>query len=266
MKPIIQCDFDGTIVTNNISLLLRERFAHKRWRAIESEYVAGKISVEESNRRQFRLIRESEEVLGTFARQHAVVRPGFEDFVRYCQSSGARLVLVSSGLDFYIESALTSLSLPRIEVLCARTVFQPDGVLVEYFDPGGAPVRDGFKLRCLKSLRKQGSPIVYIGDGLSDVEPARNADCVFATGSLRGLLSAASIHCYHFSSFEQITSALAPAITAISASECYIGSSHIGHESSCLGERLTRSTPAFLGIGPSRSQSLILGPTKKPEK
>ena len=50
---IIQCDFDGTIIRNNLSVLIRERFAPDAWRAIEVDYLEGRITVEESNKRQF---------------------------------------------------------------------------------------------------------------------------------------------------------------------------------------------------------------------
>jgi len=50
---IIQCDFDGTIIENNLSVLIREYFAPEAWRAIETDYLEGRITVEESNRRQF---------------------------------------------------------------------------------------------------------------------------------------------------------------------------------------------------------------------
>jgi len=47
------------------------------------------------------LIKEPEERLQAFVRQHIELRPGFVEFVRYCQESAIPFAIVSSGLDFY---------------------------------------------------------------------------------------------------------------------------------------------------------------------
>ncbi len=60
---IIQCDFDGTITTNNISVIIRERFAPSEWRKMEEDYFNGKFTVEQSNIAQYRLVTETKETL-----------------------------------------------------------------------------------------------------------------------------------------------------------------------------------------------------------
>ena len=55
---IIQCDFDGTIISNNLSVLLRERYACGDWQKIDSDYLHGHLTVEQSNKLQFALIKE----------------------------------------------------------------------------------------------------------------------------------------------------------------------------------------------------------------
>jgi len=60
---LIQCDFDGTIIRNNMSVLLRENFARGDWRQIEAAYMQRSLTVEESNRQQYRLIRQSRKKL-----------------------------------------------------------------------------------------------------------------------------------------------------------------------------------------------------------
>ena len=63
---IIQCDFDGTIIKNNLSVLLRETFAQGDWQSIESDYLLGQLTVEQSNRLQFTFIKEPKEKLQEF--------------------------------------------------------------------------------------------------------------------------------------------------------------------------------------------------------
>ena len=203
---IIQCDFDGTIIVNNMSLLLREQFARSDWRAIETDYLAGRLTVEESNRRQYLMIKEPREVLESFVTRNIKLRPGFLEFVSHCRVSGFRLAIVSSGLDFYVETVLKNIGLPEMEVYCAQTFFGQDGITVQYMDPKGHPVTDGFKQRCLTWLRSQGGPIAYIGDGLSDLDAATGADYAYATNHLHRLLEEASVPHYPFSTFTEILS------------------------------------------------------------
>ena len=198
---IIQCDFDGTITRNNLSVLLRENFAHGDWQKIDSDYLHGHLTVEQSNKLQFVLIKEPEEKLQEFVRQHIEVKPGFLEFVDYCQESAIPFVIVSSGLDFYIETVLAEIGMPDLELHCGQTSFGNDGIIVSYHDPEGNIINEGFKKRYLTSLKKRGKNIIYIGDGLSDLEAARDANHVFATRHLLELLTVESVLYSAFSDF-----------------------------------------------------------------
>jgi len=198
---IIQCDFDGTIITNNVSVLLREKFATGNWQKIENDYLQGYLTVEQSNKLQYALIKEPKEKLQDFVRLHFELRPGFLEFARYCWDTGISLIIISSGLDFYIETVLTHIGMPNLELHCGQTSFGKDGITVTYRDPKGEIINDGFKRKYLTSLKKRDRRVIYIGDGLSDLEAARNADLVFATGHLLRLLSTGPVACRAFSDF-----------------------------------------------------------------
>ncbi len=198
---IIQCDFDGTIIRNNLSVLLREKYACGDWQKIDSDYLHGRITVEQSNKLQFALIKEPKERLQAFVRQHIELRPGFVEFVRYCQESAIPFAIVSSGLDFYIEPVLVEIGMPDLELHCGRTSFSRGGIDVAYYDPVGNIVSEGFKKKYLTWLKKRGTNIIYLGNGLSDFEAAREADHVFATGHLLDLLNTHSIERSAFSDF-----------------------------------------------------------------
>ena len=201
---IIQCDFDGTIIRNNLSVLLREKYARGDWQRIDSDYLHGRLTVEQSNRLQFAFIKEPEEKLREFVRQHIELRPGFVEFVRYCHQSAIPIVIVSSGLDFYIEPVLVEIGMPDFELHCGRTSFGKDGIIVSYYDPEGNIINKGFKRKHLSSLKKRDNNVVYIGDGLSDLEAACQADHVFATGHLLDLLSSEPVVCSGFSDFHDL--------------------------------------------------------------
>lgn len=201
---LIQCDFDGTIIRNNLSVLLREEFARGDWQTIESRYLQGQLSVEQSNQLQYALIRETRDRLQEFVSHHIEVRPGFAEFIHYCQQKAIQFVIVSSGLDFYIETVLAQIGLSHLEVYCGRTVFTEDGITVSYTDPQGKAIDRGFKTVYLDWLRKRAPSLIYIGDGLSDLAPARRADHVFATGHLARLLRAEAVAYHSFADFHDL--------------------------------------------------------------
>jgi 2-hydroxy-3-keto-5-methylthiopentenyl-1-phosphate phosphatase len=210
---IIQCDFDGTIITDNLSVLLRQHFADEKWRQMEAEYMKGLHTVEQSNARQYLLVKEAEAGLRSFARQNTRPRPGFSDFVDYCRKHGLRFVIVSSGLDFYIKAALDEMGLAELELYCACCAFHHTGIHVSYTDPEGNAVDSGFKESYLQWLKNQNEELVYIGDGLSDLDAALKADHVFATGHLAVLLDKKGAKFTRFHDFHDVHKGVSEILT-----------------------------------------------------
>ena len=93
-------------------------------------------------------------------------------------------MIVSNGLDFYIGATLKDLGLENIEVHAAQAYFHPGGMEVQYMGPDGKRLEDGVKEAYTKSFLKLGYRVIYIGNGDSDVAPAKYAHHVFATGEL----------------------------------------------------------------------------------
>ena len=96
------------------------------------------------------------------------------------------------------------IGMQNLELHCGQTSFGEDGIVVSYTDPEGNIINEGFKKRYLNWLKKRDNYITYIGDGLSDLEAARNADHVFATDHLLRLLNTDSIACSAFSDFHDL--------------------------------------------------------------
>jgi 2-hydroxy-3-keto-5-methylthiopentenyl-1-phosphate phosphatase len=112
------------------------------------------------------------------------VRAGFHELVSYCLGKGFRLVIVSNGLEFYIRAVLKDLRLRNIEVYAAQASFHPEGMKVQYVGPDGKRLEDSFKEAYTQAFLKLGYRVIYIGNGDSDVAPAKYAHHVFATGDL----------------------------------------------------------------------------------
>jgi len=184
MKTLVQCDFDGTVTEEDTSFFLLDAFAQGDWRRLLREYKEHRISVGEFNTKAFAMVGADEPTLLEALEGKIKVRAGFHELVNYCRRRGFRLVIVSNGLDFYIEATLKGLGLKNIEVHAAQASFRLEGMKVQYVGPDGKRLEDGVKEAYTKSFLKLGYRVIYVGNGDSDFAPAKYAHHVFATGEL----------------------------------------------------------------------------------
>ena len=204
MKTLVQCDFDGTITEEDISFLLLDAFAQGDWRRLLQKYKEGRISVGEFNTRAFAMVKADKDRLLEALEGSVKVRAGFRGLVNYCLRQGFRLVIVSNGVDFYIESVLKDLGLKDLEVHAAQASFHPEGMKVQYVGPDGKRLEDGFKEAYIQSFLKLGYRVIYIGNGDSDAAPARYAHHVFATGDLLAYNKENNLHFGPFNDFRDV--------------------------------------------------------------
>jgi len=184
MKTLVQCDFDGTVTEEDASFFILDAFAQGDWRRLLREYKEHRISVGEFNTKAFAMVKDDKPTLLEALKGKVKVRTGLHELVNYCLKKGFRFVIVSNGLDFYIKAVLKDLGLDSIEVHAAQASFHPEGMKVQYVGPDGERLEDGFKEAYIKSFLKLGYRVIYMGNGDSDVAPAKYAHHVFATGEL----------------------------------------------------------------------------------
>lgn len=204
MKTLIQCDFDGTVTEEDISFVLLDAFARGDWRRLLRDYKEHKISVGEFNTGAFALVEADERRLLEALPGRFKVRAGFHELVAYCLEKGLRLVIVSNGLDFYIRAVLKDLGLRELEVHAAEASFHPAGMKVRYVGPDGEKLNDGFKEVYVESFLRLGYRVIYIGNGDSDVAPAKYAHHVFATGDLLAYSRENNLNCRPFKDFRDV--------------------------------------------------------------
>jgi 2-hydroxy-3-keto-5-methylthiopentenyl-1-phosphate phosphatase len=204
MKTLIQCDFDGTITKEDASFLLLDKFAQGDWGRLFQQYREQKISVGEFNTRAFAMVKADKHRLLGALEGNVKVRAGFHELVSYCLEKGLRLVIVSNGLDFYIRAVLSESGLGDLEMHAAQASFHPTGMKVRYVGPDGKTVDDGFKDAYIESFLRLGSRVVYIGNGDSDIAPAKRAHRVFATGDLLAYSRESNLDCKPFTDFREV--------------------------------------------------------------
>jgi 2-hydroxy-3-keto-5-methylthiopentenyl-1-phosphate phosphatase len=204
MKILVQSDFDGTITEEDASFFLLDAFAQGDWRRLLRQYKEHRISVGEFNTRAFAMVKADKHRLLEALQGNVKVRAGFHELVDHCLEKGLRFVVVSNGLDFYVRAVLEELGLGDLEVHAAQAFFRPAGMKVRYIGPDGKMVNDGFKEAYVESFVRQGYRVIYIGNGDSDVGPAKHADRVFATGDLLAYRKENDLNCKPFNDFREV--------------------------------------------------------------
>jgi 2-hydroxy-3-keto-5-methylthiopentenyl-1-phosphate phosphatase len=205
---IIQSDFDGTITEEDVSFALLDAFAQGDWREWLEQYRQNKIAVGEFNTRAFAMVKATRAELLKVARDKVRLRAGLHELINYCRRQGFRFVIVSNGLDFYITTILKDTGLEDIEVHAAKTRFYRSGLKVQYISPANTQLLSGFKEAYTKVLLKQDQRLVYVGNGPSDVAPARYAHHVFARdGMLDGCMEI-GLDCTPFNDLNDIVRGL----------------------------------------------------------
>ena len=207
-KTLVQCDFDGTITKEDVSFLLLDAFADGDWRQLLTEYIEGKIPVGYFNTKAFAMVKADRQAMVELARRKVEIRPGFNRLLDCCRQNSFPLVIVSNGLDFYIEAILKDVGAEAIEVFAAQTRFSPSGLEVKYVGPDGSQLQKGFKEAYTRLFLGRGYQVVYVGNGPSDMPAAELAYRTFATDELLTLCKEANHSCIPFTDLNDVVEGL----------------------------------------------------------
>jgi 2,3-diketo-5-methylthio-1-phosphopentane phosphatase len=189
------CDFDGTITTVDATDVLLEHFALPAWKEWEARWTSGEVGSRDCMTRQVELVRASRATLVRFA-ESLPVDAGIVELSRRCSERGARLWVVSDGLDLVARAVLGRLGLAHIPVFANRLV--PRGVETwtlasPYASPRCESGAGTCKCEVAGLLERPQGPGILIGDGRSDRCAAEKMSTVYAKGSLRNWCASRNI-------------------------------------------------------------------------
>src|SRR2546426_12140234 len=102
IKPIIFCDFDGTITQIDVTDLILTELAHPSWREVEQEGVRGAVGSRERLERQMALVETSETELNALL-DCGPVDPPLEKFYRFVGRRKLPLHVFSAGFYYVIR-------------------------------------------------------------------------------------------------------------------------------------------------------------------
>jgi 2-hydroxy-3-keto-5-methylthiopentenyl-1-phosphate phosphatase len=190
-RSLVITDFDGTLSLTDVGYEVLLKFSRQGWDDIDRDYCEGRIGSKEAYGRICAILGGTREDMLQFVAENTVIDPHFKEFYAFCRKNGIDVRVVSDGLDFYIDFILRRHGLSDIPFFCNVMTFD-DGKprSIEFPHANETCNKCGTcKSSILESCRAGYGKIVYVGDGYSDLCPARKADLVFAKGILWTRLS-----------------------------------------------------------------------------
>ncbi len=177
-------DFDGTLSVRDTVDAMLERFAGPEWEAVEQEWLDGQITAVQCMQKQLRMVKSDHVTLEKFFRSiqlDATFLPFYQHVSKF-----SKVAIVSDGLDHAIKVAMKNAALPELPVYANKLHFVPNGIDISW--PHKSPTCKAgngvCKCAVARDLSGGNKPVILIGDGKSDACLAKEADIVFAKGSL----------------------------------------------------------------------------------
>lgn len=197
-------DFDGTLSVRDTVDAMLERFAGPEWESVEQEWLEGRITAIECMQQQLRMIRSDHVSLEGFFRG-IQLDASFLPFYKHV-SQFSKVAIVSDGLDHAIKVAMKNAELPEMPVFANKLHFVPEGIDISW--PHRNPSCSGgngvCKCAVARDLSGGDKRVILIGDGKSDACLAKEADVVFAKGSLIKYCTENNIPHFKFQTFADV--------------------------------------------------------------
>jgi 2-hydroxy-3-keto-5-methylthiopentenyl-1-phosphate phosphatase len=204
-------DFDGTITRRDVGDAMFERFGGPQCTQIIEEYRQERISAAECFRQESNAcgaVDRSE--LDAFLDEQEIDST-FPSFTQYCETAGHDIVILSDGMDYYIDRILRCHGLSSVRFFSNHLSMAPAGNPPAVFFKPEFPYPDEVCDRCacckrnhILSMSGDDDIIVYVGEGYSDRCPARYADLVFAKDELLRYCQQENISYSEYRSFSDI--------------------------------------------------------------
>jgi 2-hydroxy-3-keto-5-methylthiopentenyl-1-phosphate phosphatase len=212
-KPVIFCDFDGTLTERDVIIMIMEAFAPPEWKQIVDGILNSRtISIRDGVIQLFHLIPAHQRLeIEAFVSENVVLRSGLDGLLGFCHQHHIPFNVLSGGIDFFVQPVLKPFH-HRLQIFCNQARF--DGEQIELMFPY-APVdcTQCGNCGCCKINLMDRYPAsdyyrIAIGDSLTDLPMAQLADWTFARGQLIQYCQEEQIPTTPFETFTHIQEAL----------------------------------------------------------
>ena len=204
-RPVVFCDFDGTIAMDEVIVEVWREFAPPGWERDVEDMLAGRKSLLQGDAEIFARIPTSRaDEIADFAKRTVRFRPGFDDLLRYCRDASIEFMVLTGALDFFVEPILAP-----YEEFISRIVSIPA-------DLTGDVIRFHAGLACETCALCKGKVIdgyrdvfrIVVGDSITDEHGALIADAVFARDRLAAIMRASELPYHDFNTLHDVANTL----------------------------------------------------------
>ncbi len=201
------CDFDGTITEKDFYKTIIEKYMYEPGNAKLKQLRNNEITIIQFLEYIFNNINQEEDIIQKEIR-NMDIRPGFFEFVKYVQSIGGEIVILSAGFDYYIKEFLEYNNLTNIMVYANKSIYKNKGLhrLVDEKYIYHCNDHGINKKKVVSILREHYKIVCYAGDGYPDFEAAKLTDRIFSTSRLSELCEENDIKHIPFRDFFDIKS------------------------------------------------------------
>jgi 2-hydroxy-3-keto-5-methylthiopentenyl-1-phosphate phosphatase len=185
-KYVVFFDFDNTITKFDVIDNMLERFSKDNgWMELEKHWRSGKIGSKDCLRGQVKGIRISKKDLNSYLKS-VKLDPYFKKVLTLLRSKNIQTYILTDNFDYMVKTILKSNKLNKIPVYSNKVRLTGDKLMPSF--PRSSKTCGNFCGHCKKTtmrrLSEKNKTLVYVGDGRSDICPAKSADVVFAKDTL----------------------------------------------------------------------------------
>ncbi|MEC5302771.1 2-hydroxy-3-keto-5-methylthiopentenyl-1-phosphate phosphatase [Bacillus thuringiensis] len=183
MSIQVFCDFDGTITNNDNIMSIMEKFAPPEAEEVKNRILSQELSIQEGVSQLFQLIpTHLRDDIIQFLKETAEIRSGFHEFIQFVNENNISFYVISGGMDFFVYPLLQGI-IPKEQIYCNETDFSAEFITVKWPHSCDDHCQNHCGL-CKSSLILKLSDTndfhIVIGDSITDLQAAKQADKVFA--------------------------------------------------------------------------------------
>lgn len=222
-RVVVLVDFDGTAAAQNVAETLLERYGGEAsyeagtWMANRESFRKGEMTLREYQERAFNGVEATLAEMSEGLKGLCWPRQGLIEFVSYCNTNGIQLIIVTNGLQFYVDSVLRNADLEGVPSVAVGVEGAPGQLRYSYpYDTPSCWEWGNCKCRVVEEFGDGGAAkVVMIGDGWSDYCAARRADAAFARATMRDHCDANGVAYIPFEDFHDVLAAFRAGIPGV---------------------------------------------------
>lgn len=204
-------DFDGTVTTKDITLVMMRTFGKQKWLKLDWESKGGRSTGWGWLTRMVPMLPNDRDGLMEFVKTACIVRPHFKEFVDWAKQRGYGVAIATDGFGFYLDYVLEKAGVTGIPLFRNNVIFEdPPRPVVgyPYKRQGGCEGCATCKRQVVEEWRQNYDRVVFVGDGTKDKFGASHADAVFARDRLISACEDSGIKYRSWEDFQDIIRAM----------------------------------------------------------